>query len=183
MVRSPSPRSLLLVGSFALLVALTVGGALSTSAAVTAHMEASTSVEAQVAGIEPADGGAVTVRLRVENPTEADMRFDAAWLPVSDGEEVVASTAGRSIDPVAVPAGETVTFGIRATGEDVSTERLHAAAEADRLSADGRLTGTIVDRTVNVDVTDDRAAAGGSDGTTESDDTSGTDGADGGDDA
>lgn len=179
MGRSPSPRSLLLVGSFALLVALTVGGALSTSAAVTAHMEASTSVEAEVVGIEPADGNAVTVRLRVANPTEADMRFHAAWLPVSEGDEVVASTAGRSIDPVAVPAGETVTFGIRAPGEDVSTERLHAAAEADRLSADGRLTGTIVDRTVDVDVTDDRT--GGTDGTAGSD--AGADGADGGTDA
>lgn len=161
MVRSPSPRSLLLVGSFALLVALTVGGALSTSAAVTAHMEASSSVEAEVVGIEPADGNAVTVRLRIANPTGADMRFHAAWLPVSDGENVVASTAGRSIDAVEVPAGETVTFGIRATGRDVSTDQLHAAAEEGRLSAKGRLTGTIVERTVTVKVTDDRAAADG----------------------
>lgn len=152
-VSLPSTRSLLIVGTFVLLVCLTVGAAVSTSAALTAHMEAEASVDADVVGVEPADADSIDVELSVTNPTHADMEFFSAYMPVSQDGEVVASNAGLGFDAAVVPAGETVTFTITAVAASgVDGDALHEAAEAGELRPEGRVEGRIVDRTFHVSI-------------------------------
>lgn len=157
MDRVPSRRTLL-VGSFAVVFAVTLLAALSTAGAIVAHMELGTTGSATVEGIDPADDpDRLDVTLSLENPTGTAVEIRSAWLLVDHGDERVASNSGIAFDTVVVPAGErrSLVFEVSIIAEDV--ESVRRAAEAGDLTASGHLEGSVVDQNVRISIEDDRA--------------------------
>lgn len=153
-MQSQSRRTLLLVGSFVVVAIVTLAAGFATATAVVAHVEASTSVDAEVESIEPAaDANRMQVRMSVENPTRADFEFRSAFLQVFDDEEVVADNAGVNFDRTTVPAGETESLVVTVVvSNDADPEAVREAARDGELRAAGRVEGSIVDRRFRISI-------------------------------
>lgn len=147
-------RTLLVVGSFCLVAAVTVAAGFATATAAVAHVEAATLVDGEVEGIEPApESDRLSVRIAVENPTRADFRFRTAFLQVFREGEVVASNTGISFDRTTVPAGERTVLVV-AVAIDGDPAAVREAAREGELTAAGRLEGRVVDRSFRVSIED-----------------------------
>jgi len=148
-------RTLLVVGSFCLVAAVTLAAGYATATAAVAHVEAATLVDGEVEGVEPAaEPDRLSVRIAVENPTRTDFRFRTAFLQVFHDGAVVASNTGISFDRTTVPAGQrrVLVVAVAIGGDD--PEAVREAAREGELTAAGRLEGRIVDRSFRVSIED-----------------------------
>lgn len=153
MDRSPSLRTLLVAGSFAVVFVLTVAVGVSTVTAMTAHVEASATLSAQVEDVSPAaDDSRLDVTVRVDNPTDAPLTLRSAWIQVYDDGSVVASDAGVGFDQFVVPPGEQRTVVLSATIDAEDPEAVREAARNGELDAKGRFEAQVVERGLQLSI-------------------------------
>jgi len=150
---SPSLRTLLVAGSFAVVFLVTVAVGVSTVTAVVAHVEASATLTAQVESVSPAEEQSqLDVTVRVDNPTDAPLTVSSAWIQVYQNGSVVASDAGVGFDEFTVPPGESRTVVLTTTIEAADPERVRAAARDGDLVAKGRFEARVVERGVQLSI-------------------------------
>lgn len=153
MKRSPSLRTLLLGGSFAVVFLVTVAVGLSTVTAMTAHVEASATLSAQVEEISPAaTDSELDVTVGIENPTDAPLTLRSGWIQVFDNGTAVASDAGRGFEQFVVPPGEQRTVVLSATIEAEDPDAVREAARNGELAAKGRFEAQVVERSLQLSI-------------------------------
>lgn len=153
MARSPSLRTLLVAGSFAVVFLVTVAVGVSTVTAMVAHVEASATLTAEVEGVAPADDAdRLDVTVAVENPTDAPIELRSAWIQVYDDGDAVASDSGVGFDEFVVPPGERRTVVLSATIEAEDPEAVREAARNGELSAKGRFEAKVVERSLQLSI-------------------------------
>lgn len=153
MDRSPSLRTLLVAGSFAVVFLVTVAVGVSTVTAVVAHVEASATVTPQVESVSPAEEQSqLAVTVRVDNPTDAPLTVSSAWIQVYQNGSVVASDAGVGFAEFTVPPGESRTVVLTTSIEAADPERVREAARNGELVAKGRFEARVVERSVQLSI-------------------------------
>jgi LEA14-like dessication related protein len=153
MDRSPSRRTLLLAGSFAVVFLVTVAVGVSTVTAMVAHVEASATLAATTEDVSPTEADSrLDVTVAVENPTDAPLSVSSAWIQVYDDGEAVAGDAGIGFDEFVVPPGERRTVVLSATIDAEDPEAVREAARNGELDAKGRFEARIVERSLTLSI-------------------------------
>lgn len=153
MDRSPSLRTLLVAGSFAVVFLVTVAVGVSTVTAVVAHVEASSTLTAGVESVSPGEEQSqLDVTVRVDNPTDAPLTVSSAWIQVYRNGSVVASDAGAGFDEFTVPPGESRTVRLSATIEAADPDSVREAARDGDLVAKGRFEAQVVERNLQISI-------------------------------
>lgn len=153
MDRSLSLRTLLVAGSFAVVLLVTVAVGVSTVTAMVAHVEASATLTAEVEGIAPAEEESrLDVTVAVENPTDAPLTIRSAWIQAYDDNTAVASDAGAGFDQFVVPPGERRTVVLSASIEAEDPSAVREAARNGELDAKGRFEAQVVERSLQLSI-------------------------------
>ncbi|WP_135826937.1 hypothetical protein [Halorussus ruber] len=100
------------------------------------------------------DGDHVVVDIRVHNPTRSAFtaRYGDLYGKI-DGEQVTGF--GMDVEETTIPSGESGVVTARISIEDGEREAVADAVESGRLHVSGVLEGTIQDKQVEIDVTED----------------------------
>jgi len=153
MDRSPSAGRLLLVGSFVVVLVVTLAAGISTVGATVAFVEASASMSAGAEDVSPAaETSRLDVTVRVANPTGSPLTLRSAWLQVYQNDTVVARDAGIGFDEFTVPPGESRTVVLSATIDAEDPEPVREAAADGELVAKGRFEAQVVERSLQLSI-------------------------------